>query len=90
MDQVIKLVVERTGISEDLATKAVATVLEFLKGKLPPALSGQLDGLLAGGDLGQLGGLLSGSGLGDLLSGSEGKDQAGDLLQGLGGLLGKK
>ena len=69
MDEIVKLVVERTGISEDLAQKAVETVVSYLKDKLPEPLSGQIEGLLEGSDLG---------------------GQAGDLLKGLGGFLGKR
>lgn len=64
MDQLIALVVERAGISEEAARQAVETVLQFLKGRLPGPLGEQLDGVLGGGGadassvLGGLGGLL--------------------------------
>jgi len=48
MDELIKLVVAKTGISEDLARKAVVTVLDFLKKKLPAPIGGQLDALVSG------------------------------------------
>ncbi len=64
MDELIKLVSQKTGLSQDKAKVAVDTVVNFLKSKLPPAISGQLDTILAGGslpDLSQgLGGLLGG------------------------------
>jgi hypothetical protein len=59
MDELIKLVVAKAGISEAQAKTAVETVVNFLKQKLPAPLASQLDGVLAGGmpDLGALGGL---------------------------------
>ncbi|HEX5661819.1 MAG TPA: hypothetical protein VFX59_31725 [Polyangiales bacterium] len=64
MDELIKLVVAKTGISESIAKVAVETVLSFLKTKLPAPVAGQIDGLLAGGagglDLGSIGGALGG------------------------------
>jgi hypothetical protein len=41
--------VQKTGISEDLARKAVDTVLGYLKGKLPAPLASQLDSAISGG-----------------------------------------
>ena len=48
MDELIKLVTEKTGLSEDLAKMAVDTVIGFLKQKLPAPVAGQIDGLLGG------------------------------------------
>jgi hypothetical protein len=48
MDELIKLVVEKTGISEEQARGAVATVVTFLKEKLPAPIAGQIDAVLAG------------------------------------------
>jgi hypothetical protein len=78
MDELIKQVVERTGISEAQARTAVETVLGFVKGRLPESLAGQLDGLLGGaaGAAGSVAGGLAG--------------QAGDVLGGLGGMFGGK
>ena len=72
MDELIKQVAERTGISEQQARGAVDTVLGFLKTRLPEPIAGQLDGLVSGAG-GAAGGLA---------------DKAGDLLGGLGGMLG--
>ena len=66
MEELIKLVSQKTGLSADQSKLAVQIVLGFLKKKLPAPIAGQIDTLLAGG------------------SASSG------LLQGLGGLLGKK
>jgi uncharacterized protein (DUF2267 family) len=65
MEELIKLVSQRAGISEGQARAAVETVLGFLKDKLPAPIAGQIDGLLSG-------------------------KSPGDLVQGLGGLLGRK
>ncbi len=64
MDELIKLVVKKTGISEEQAKKAIETVIGFLKTKLPAPIAGQLDGILKGeggsGIAGGLGNLLGG------------------------------
>ena len=65
MDELIKLVAKKTGLPQDKAKVAVDTVINFLKKKLPPTIAGQLDTLLAGGNLSDnltkgLGGLLGG------------------------------
>jgi hypothetical protein len=51
MDELVKLVSEKTGISAEQARTAVTTVLGFLKDRLPAPIAGQLDGLLSGGGL---------------------------------------
>lgn len=65
MNELVKLVVQKTGITEAQAKTAVETVIGFLKQKLPAPLGSQLDSLL-------------------------GSSQAGDVLKGLGGMLGGK
>jgi hypothetical protein len=62
MDELVKQVSQRTGISEDQARTAVTTVLGFLKDKLPAPIGGQIDNLMAGGESG------SGGGIGDIAS----------------------
>ena len=69
MDELIKQVVSKTGISEDQARTAVTTVLAFVKDKLPAPIASQIDNAMTGegggvgGTLGDLaskaGGLLS-------------------------------
>jgi uncharacterized protein (DUF2267 family) len=54
MEQLIKQITERTGISEEQAKQAVETVLDFLKGQLPAGLGSQLDNVISG-DLSSLG-----------------------------------
>ncbi|MCD6400760.1 MAG: hypothetical protein J7L73_02415 [Anaerolineales bacterium] len=46
MDEIIKVVVEKTGISEELAKKVVVTVLNYLDDKLPSPIGGNLQGFL--------------------------------------------
>lgn len=67
MDELVKLVSEKTGLSEEMSKKAVGVVLDYLKDKLPDPIAGQIDNLLEGS-----------GGLGDV----------GDLAGGLGGLFG--
>jgi len=59
MDELTKLIVNKTGISEAHARLAIETVLGFLKTKLPAPLAGQLDNIIQGGGgaAGALGGL---------------------------------
>ena len=49
MEQLIKLVTEKAGISPEQAKTAVATVTNFLKDKLPAGIQGQFDSVLSGG-----------------------------------------
>ena len=76
MDELINLVVQRTGISQEDARKAVEVVIDTLKSKLPGPIASHLDAFLSGG--------LSG-GVGTLA------EEAGELLKGrLGTILGGK
>ena len=74
MEEIIRQVTERAGISEAQARTAVETVVGFLKNRLPEPIAGQLDGLV-GGAGGAVGGIA---------------DRAGDVLGGLGGMFGGK
>jgi hypothetical protein len=62
MDELVKMVAEKTGLSDEMAKVAVDTVIDFLKDKLPGPAASQLDALLDGGDMSGLmdglGGLL--------------------------------
>jgi uncharacterized protein (DUF2267 family) len=59
MEELIKMVVKKVGISEAQAKQAVETVLGFLKDKLPEPIAGQLDAVLEG-DMGGLDDLAGG------------------------------
>ncbi|HEX8181621.1 MAG TPA: hypothetical protein VF525_18920 [Pyrinomonadaceae bacterium] len=76
MDELIKQVTERTGISDAQAKTAVDTVIGFLRTRLPEPIGGQLDSLLGGG-----------VGIAGDLAGKA-TDVAGNVLGGLGGMLG--
>lgn len=64
MDELVKLVSQKTGLPEPQAKVAVETVLAYLKERLPEPLAGQLDNVLkgqgAGGLMGSLGGMFGG------------------------------
>ncbi|HKS27304.1 MAG TPA: hypothetical protein VJS44_05765 [Pyrinomonadaceae bacterium] len=78
MDELIKQVSERSGISEAQARSAVETVVGFLKERLPSPIAGQVDTVLN-------------SSAGHVGTGIDAvKDRAGDVLGGLGGMFGKK
>ncbi len=49
MDELVKMVSKKTGISEALAKQAVEIVVNYLKGKLPAPVASQIDGILSGG-----------------------------------------
>jgi hypothetical protein len=53
MDELVKLVSQKTGISEDMARTAVETVIGYLKDKLPGPVAGQIDSILGGSGSGQ-------------------------------------
>lgn len=48
MDELIKRVTEKTGISEEQARGAITTVTGFLKEKLPAPIAGQIDNVVSG------------------------------------------
>ena len=48
MEELVKLVPQKVGLSEDMAKTAVNTVIGFLKDKLPGGLDNQLDCFLSG------------------------------------------
>jgi hypothetical protein len=50
MENLVNMVAQRAGLSEEKARTAVDTVVGFLKQHAPPALSGQIDSLVSGGE----------------------------------------
>jgi len=46
MKELTNIIVQKTGISQENAQKAVQVMLGFLKTKLPASLAGQLDSFL--------------------------------------------
>lgn len=80
MDELVKLVAEKLGLSESIAQQAVTLILDQLKQHLPAPIAGQIDKLIDGSaGLSELGNV----DLGNL-------DKGSDLLGKLGGLFGKK
>ena len=49
MNELINLVVQKTGISQDDAQKAVQVVIDAIKSKLPAPIAAQVDAYLTGG-----------------------------------------
>jgi len=75
MNELINLVVQKTGISQDDAQKAVQVVIDGLKSKLPAPIAAELDAFLSGG---------AGGGINAV------EAEAGNILKSeLGGILGK-
>jgi uncharacterized protein (DUF2267 family) len=64
MDQLVKQVSEKTGLSEEMSQQAVEVVIAYLKDKLPAPIAGQIDNVLAGKS--------AGGGLGDTAQGLAG------------------
>jgi nucleoid DNA-binding protein len=58
MEELLKNVQEKTGLSMDQAKSAISAVLGFIRGKLPEQAAGQFDTAIAG--LGQTGKLPAG------------------------------
>ena len=74
MDELVNLVVQRTGISQDDARKAVEVIVGELKSRLPGPLASHVDAFLEGGMSGSM----------DTLAA-----EAGEMLKGkLGNLFG--
>jgi hypothetical protein len=61
VDELIKLVSKKTGLSEEMSRMAVETVLGYLKDRLPDPIAGQIDSVLGGAG--------PAAGLGDLAKG---------------------
>jgi len=61
MDELVKLVSEKTGLSEEMAETAVNLVLDYVKKKLPAPVAAQVDAILgADSAADMLGGLFGG------------------------------
>ena len=74
MDELVNLVVQKTGISQEDARKAVEVIVGELKSRLPAPIAGHVDAFLASGMSGGMNTLAA---------------EAGELLKGkLGGLFG--
>ena len=64
MEVLVAQIVEKTGLSEEMAENVVNMVLEHVKDQLPENMQGMVDTFLGGGGdaggLGNLGGMLGG------------------------------
>lgn len=61
MDELVKVVVKKTGLPEAQAKAAVTAVLDYLKKKLPAPVAGQVEALVQGGQAASMAeGLLKG------------------------------
>jgi len=73
MDELVNLVVQKTGISQDDARKAVEVIMNELKTRLPGPISSHIDSFLSGGMsalAGEAGDMLKGK-LGGLFGGGK-------------------
>jgi hypothetical protein len=80
MDELVNLIVKKTGIPKETAKQVVTVVIDFLKKKLPAPIAGQVDAVL------------SGKGVGGAVAHAldDGKLDMNDATDLLGGLLGGK
>ena len=83
MNELVQVVQEKTGPSQDVAQKVVDAVTGYLKTKLPEPMAAGLDNLLGGsaGSEGAAGAADEGGGI---------MDKAKSMVAGLGGMLGNK
>lgn len=49
MDEIVKFVMSKTGLSEEKARAAIIAMIDFLKMKLPPNLESQIESIITGG-----------------------------------------
>ena len=62
MDELIKMIQDKTGIDANQARGAAETAVNFIKERLPEPMRGQIDGVLSGtgGGMPDIGGMLGG------------------------------
>jgi len=70
MDDLIKLITERTGLPADQARAAAQTTIDFIKSKLPDSMAGYVDMALNSGMIDDIAGQA-----GDMLGGLFGKKE---------------
>jgi hypothetical protein len=79
MNELVQLVQQKTGLSQDMAQKVVDTIAGYLKTKLPEPMASSLESLLGGGSAGT-------EAAGDAAAEGGGlMDKAKSMLAGLGG-----
>jgi hypothetical protein len=70
MDDLVKVIMERTGLPADQAKAAAQTAVDFIKSKLPESMAGYVDTALSSGMVDDVAGQA-----GDLLGGLFGKKE---------------
>jgi hypothetical protein len=76
MNELVQLLIEKTGLSQEQAQQVVETIMSHLKDKLPSSVGSHLDSFLgSSGGEGESGGI---------------REKAKSMIAGLGGVLGKK
>ena len=54
MEELIKMVTQKVGISESQAKSAIETVVSFLKDKMPGGIGSQVESFVKGGSVGNI------------------------------------
>lgn len=57
MEDLVKMITDKTGISPTQATTAIQTVVGFLKDKMPAGIGNQVELFIQGGGKGSFGGV---------------------------------
>jgi hypothetical protein len=79
MNELVQLLQQKTGLSEEMAQQVADTVVGFLKTKLPAPLASGLDSLLGAGASGEAAAAAAGDSGGGLLGKAE--SMVADLLK---------
>ena len=58
MDELIKMISDKTGLPPEQARRAAEVAIEFIKGRLPASIASNLDGLISGGSAASGGGAM--------------------------------
>ena len=92
MNELVQLVQQKTGLSQDMAQKVVDTIAGYLKTKLPEPMASGLDSLLGGsaGTAAAAGDAAAGATAGATADAGGVMDKAKAMVAGLSGMLGSK
>jgi hypothetical protein len=83
MNELVQLLQQKTGLSQEMAQKVVDTIAGYLKTKLPEPMASGLDSLLGGGAGAEVAGAADAEGGGVM-------DKAKAMVAGLSGMMGNK
>jgi len=75
MDELVQVLMQKTGMSQEKAQEVVNTVVSHIKARLPGPIASHLDSFLSGATSGELAAI---------------EDKAKSMMAALGGVLGKK